>query len=161
MKIALRIVTVFVLAGMMALFPHLVMAAVTSPTGAWLEIIPSTSWLSLGDTLTVTVVQRYDGPGCGFSYMELGLYQRGPITTNLEFISPSVLYPGAIGITNTFVLRAVYTGTSELVASAYGEYGGGPLNCPMNWGYLDSAPITVVISNIVFRHYLPVITKQM
>ena len=161
MKIVHRLVTVFILAEILALLPQLVMAAVTSPTGAWLEIIPSTSWLSISDTLTVTVVQRYDGPGCGFAYMELGLYQRGPITTNLEFISPSMLYPGNIGITNTFVLRAVYTGTSELVASAYGEYGGGTLNCPWNWGYLNSAPITVGISNIVFRHYLPVITKQM
>jgi len=160
MKIVHRLVTVFIVAAMMALFPHLVMAAVTSPTGAWLEIIPSTSLLSISDTLTVTVVQHYDGQGCRFAYVELGLYQRSTITPSLEFISPSVLYPGDIDITNTFILRAAYTGTSQLFASAFGEYGGTP-DCPWNWGYLNSAPITVTVSGIVHRQYLPVIAKQM
>ena len=159
MKIVCRLGIVFILAGTMALFPHLIQAAVNSPTGAWLEIIPSTSWLSLGDTLTVTVVQHYDRQGCRFAYMELGLYQSNTVTPSFEFLSPSVLYPGNIGITNTFALQAVYTGTPQLYASAFGEYGGTP-DCPWNWGYLNSAHIAVIVSNIAYRNYLPIIAKQ-
>lgn len=156
-------------------------AGTASPSGSWLEIIPSQFALSIGDTLTVTVVHRYDGEGCAFHIMELSLYQNSGIDPSLEFISPSVL-THEIGITNTFLLRAIYTGTSELRASAFGEYGPGPPTatdaptptgtatptatytppppvCYWVWGYIGSKTVTVIVSSMIYREYLPVIEK--
>lgn len=164
-----------------ATLTHQAGAGTASPSGSWLEIIPSQFALSIGDTLTVTVVNRYDGEGCAFHIMELSLYQNSGIDPSLEFISPSVLGPG---ITHTFLLRAIYTGTSELRASAFGEYGPPyptatdaptptdtatdtptpspsptPPVCYWVWGYIGSKTVTVIVSNMIYREYLPVIKK--
>ena len=133
-------------------------AATASPNTTWLEITPSTFALSISDTLTVTVVLRYDGQGCLYHIYQLGLYQGSNTSPSLEFASPSVLGPGGVGITSAFTLRAVHSGTSGLRASAYGEYGG-TLDCPWVWRYLNSESITVLVSSVIYREYLPTIKK--
>jgi len=135
-----------------------VKAGATHPNRTWFEITPSTTALSVSDLLTVTVAMHYDGEGCPYHIFELGLYERGNAYTNFAFVSPALLNPGQAGITNVFTLTAIYSGTPQLFASAFGEYGG-TVDCPWNWAYINSEPITITISGTGYREYLPVVAK--
>ena len=158
MKTLRCFIAVLVAVAAIAAITHLVEATTTSPNGTWFDITPSQFALSISETLTVTAVLRYDGEGCPYHIYELRLYQDSGADPSLEFISPSLLGPGSVGVTNAFILRAVHTGTSELFASAYGEYGGTP-ECPWVWRYLNSEPITVIVGSTIYREYLPVVKK--
>jgi hypothetical protein len=158
MKTLRCFVAILVAVAAIAAITRLVKATPASPSSTWFEITPSAFAFSISDTLTVTVVLRYDGEGCQYSIYQLGLYQNSGAEPSLEFISPPLLGPGGVDVTSTFTLRAVHTGTSELFASAYGEYGGPP-ECPWVWRYLNSVPITVIVGRLIHREYLPVIKK--
>ncbi len=127
--------------------------SLTSSVSVTVEVIPTTTLLTVGEPLSVAVhIYDHSTEGCYFVPYDLTLSQQGDDAPIFGYVSPPVVGPPVSNPT-PFTLTAITTGTVILRASAYGE-----MYCGFwQWTYFtgESGPIVVALEKR--QIYLPII----
>jgi hypothetical protein len=111
---------------------------------ATLAVVPSHTWVQVGDPLNVSLSVVIDPSStCGYAIYELILRQTGPDAPVFDYIDPPTERKGApISGGATFLLQAAREGTVVLNAHAYGE-----TYCGFwQWHYIYGQPVTVTVT---------------
>ncbi|MBN1552447.1 hypothetical protein JW979_13315 [bacterium] len=85
----------------------------------YFDVIPSAETVFVGQNITVTVTLVDKDPECNYSIMEMLIHQTN--TSNFIFYPDSYFDTSGVPPTITFTFTAVRSGTTQFLASAYGE----------------------------------------
>jgi hypothetical protein len=121
---------------------------------ATVHVVPSTTTLRVGESLSVSVAIRVS-EGCRFPIYELTLFQDEPL---FAYTVPSTATVGPpVSNPFTYTLTAVAPGTTTLGARAYGER-----YCDdfWVWRYLHGVSVPVTVWEARHKAYLPLVARD-
>lgn len=121
---------------------------------ATLEVMPDRQYVSLGETLVVTLSLTV-AEGCQYPVYEARLTQSGDNAPNFSYVDPitHTVGPG-VPMPFSYTLRAVAPGYARLDARLYGEE-----NCGAGWiwRYVSGSSPSIKVQGWAYTAQLPVV----